>query len=499
MTNIHWETRPVWNFDVASDYTADAWTGDTSLSAAPAMPQFAATGDFGMIAADQAPTKGANLISLTSFKGSDGEHPDAGLFADAAGDLFGTTIEGGADDDGTVFEVAKTESGYARTPITLVSFTSADGSFPCGALIADAAGDLFGTTQAGGVNDRGTVFEIVKTKGGYAAAPTTLVSFTSIPGGSIPFGALLADAAGNLFGTTSQGGRDNDGTVFEISKTKHGYASTPTTLVSFKGADGANPFGSLIADAKGDLIGTTAGNEQGSPGTVFEIAKTRGGYASAPTVLASFTGPMGSNPSGNLIADAAGDLFGTTETGAYGYGTVFEIVKTNSGYAAPTSLVYFTAKDGDQPAGLTIDASGNLFGVAHFGGPDNDGNVFEIAKVNGGYAGVTKIVNFTGLNGTDPNASLIADAAGDLFDTTYGGGADSDGKVIEITNSGFVPPAAPAMSTIVYTAHLAPRISAFLQAMAGTPGHGEMAELFSDRTIRDRHQSMLAMPRLVVA
>ena len=257
------------------------------------------------------------------------------------------------------------------------------------------------------------MFEIVKTKGGYAAAPTTLVSFTSIPGGSIPFGALLADAAGNLFGTTSQGGRDNDGTVFEISKTKHGYASTPTTLVSFKGADGANPFGSLIADAKGDLIGTTAAvTSRDPPARCSRSQKTRGGYASAPTVLASFTGPMGSNPSGNLIADAAGDLFGTTETGAYGYGTVFEIVKTNSGYAAPTSLVYFTAKDGDQPAGLTIDASGNLFGVAHFGGPDNDGNVFEIAKVNGGYAGVTKIVNFTGLNGTDPNASLIADAAG---------------------------------------------------------------------------------------
>jgi uncharacterized repeat protein (TIGR03803 family) len=135
-----------------------------------------------------------------------------------------------------VFEIAKTASGYANTPTTLVSFNNIDGAYPYAGVIADANGNLFGTTVNGGAYGYGTVFEIAKTASGYANTPTTLVSFNSIDG-STPYGGLIADANGNLFGST--------------------------------------PYGGLIADANGNLFGTTPFGGTFGGGTVFEIAKYR--------------------------------------------------------------------------------------------------------------------------------------------------------------------------------------------------------------------------------
>jgi len=207
-------------------------------------------------------------------------------------------------------------------------------------LIADSSGNLFGTTSQGGAFENaygfftyGTVFEIVKTASGYASSPTTLVSFNGTDGGS-PFAGLIADRSGNLFGTTLEGGAYNDGTVFEIVKTASGYASTPTTLVSFNGSDGMFPASGLIADAEENLFGTTSGGGSNGQGTVFEIAKTADGYASAPTTLVSFNGTNGASPEAGLIADRSGNLFGTTmEGGAHNDGAVFEV--TDSGFLPP--------------------------------------------------------------------------------------------------------------------------------------------------------------------
>ena len=221
---------------------------------------------------------------LFNFDGTHGGVPEAGLIADAAGDLFGTTSAGGANNHGTVFEIAKTASGYASTPTVLVSFDGTHGGVPVAGLIADAAGDLFGTTPAGGANNDGTVFEIVKTASGYASTPTVLFSFDNTHG-AVPLAGLIADAAGDLFGTTSAGGANNRGTVFEIVKTASGYASTPTVLFSFDTTHGARPEAGLIADAAGDLFGTTSNGGANNHGTVFEIVKTASGYASTPTVL----------------------------------------------------------------------------------------------------------------------------------------------------------------------------------------------------------------------
>ena len=190
-----------------------------------------------------------------------------------------------------MFEIAKSAGGYASTPTTLASFNGTNGEVPEGSLIADAAGALFGTAEEGGPNGDGTVFKIAKTGTGYASTPTTLVSFNGTNGEG-PLSGLIADAAGDLFGMTYGGGTNGDGTVFKIAKSGTGYASTPTTLASFNFTNGAGPYAGLIADAAGDLFGTTVGGGAYGTGTVFEIAKTGTGYASTPTILASFNDGM---------------------------------------------------------------------------------------------------------------------------------------------------------------------------------------------------------------
>jgi len=333
----------------------------------------------------------ASIAFLDNFDGTDGSDPEGGLIADADGDLFGTTQSGGTNNDGTVFEITYSPTtGYASTPTVLVSFNGTDGYVPDDTLLADANGDLFGTTFYGGANNDGEVFEIPNTAAGYASTPSVLASFGF---GGNPRSSLIADANGDLFGTTGEDGADGDGTVFEIAKTATGYASTSTILVSFNSTDGKFPVGGLLADAAGDLFGTTDEGGASGYGNVFEIAKTATGYASTPTVLVNFD----SNTWGafaSLIADAQGDLFGTSaDGGAYAGGAVYEIAKTPTGYAStPTVLASFNGP------------------VVH-SGPELD------------------------TDGSYPTASLIIDANGDLFGTTEDGGVTGQGTVFEIANT----------------------------------------------------------------
>jgi uncharacterized repeat protein (TIGR03803 family) len=419
------------------------------------------------VAAAGIPASAQTLIPLVNFNGSNGQYPSAALIADGGGNLFGTTESGGASGDGTVFEIAKTSSGYASTPVILVSFNGMDGAGPAAGLMADGSGNLFGTTTGGGAYGEGTVFEIAKTTTtttGYASTPVTLVSFNGSDG-AYPYAALIADGSGNLFGTTYDGGASGDGTVFEIAKTTTtttGYASTPVTLVSLNGSDGAFPSAGLMADGSGNLFGTTIEGGTSNYGAAFEIAKTTTtatGYVSTPVTLVSFNFSDGAAPYAGLIADGSGNLFGTTAYGgASGDGTVFEIAKTKTGYAStPTTLVSFNGTDGAYSiASLIADGSGNLFGTTGEGGTSNFGTAFEIAKTTTTATGYVStpvtLVSFNYSDGADPQAGLIADGSGNLFGTTAYGGAyyGGNGTVFEITNSGFVP----------------------VREFAGTPGSG---------------------------
>ncbi len=488
MSMIHWKSDFIGNFGAVSDCATGDWAGGAGPATGLGKIGFNAGGDFAGAAWGSSPAivNSPTLTTLVNFAGADGKNPiiNSSLFVDAAGDIFGTTAIGGADNNGTVFELVNKVGGYAGKPKILVSFGGADGAAPEGGLIADAAGDLFGMTYSGGANGDGTVFEIARTRHGYASASTMLIGFTGA-NGAFPTCGLIADAAGDLFGMTAKGGTDNEGTVFEIAKTRHGYASAPITLVSFTGADGAYPERSLIVDAEGDLFGTTYKGGVNGDGTVFEIAKTRHGYASTPTTLASFNDANGRSPLCTLVADAAGNLFGTTAQGGLdGDGTVFEIIKTRHGYAStPTTLVNFSGPDGAAPeANLIIDAAGNLFGTAYSGGAANAGTVFEIAKTQQGYAtSPTTLVSFTGADGANPDSGLTADAAGNLFGTTYQGGTNNDGTLFEVADSGFLPhTVSPVTVADAGVANSSPSGAAFVQAMAS---HGRDRIASSDLEI----------------
>ncbi len=381
------------------------------------------------------------LTILATLDGTDGAEPEAPLVIDADGDLIGTATVGGANGDGTVFELAKTATGYASTPTTLVSFDISDGMQPDGSLIFDSSGDLLTTTEEGGAGGNyyisGTVIEIPLTAGVYASTATVLANFdvANFADGADPEGGLLADASGDLFGTTIYGGTSPAyGTVFELANTP---GSTPDPLVTFDGLDGSEPYGTLIADANGDLFGVTAfggsgfssGHNLSGYGVVFEIVKTAGGYASTPTILADFTSSSGEYPGEGLVADANGDLFGVTESGGtYGDGTIFEIAKTAGGYSPLITLASFNGTDGKLPqSALLIDADGNLFGAT-------ETTVFELAKTATSYA-TTPIVL---ANVADEIGGLTADAEGDLFGTEATTGPGGDGSIFEITDTGFV-------------------------------------------------------------
>ena len=400
------------------------------------------------------------LTALFSFDGSNGTEPFAGLTADASGDLFGTTLNGGANNYGAVFEIKNTGTtsapSYASAPSVVVSFDGFDGGAPEAGLIADANGDLFGTSAFDGASDDGTVFEIENTGTAaapvYASAPTTLGTFSG-SNGQQPEAGLTTDANSDLFGTTYTGGANNDGTVFEIENTGTAaapvYASAPTTLLSFSGSTGQQPEAGLITDANGDLFGTAYSGGANNYGTVFEVKNTGTVaapiYGSSPTTLLSFNGSNGQAPKAGLTADARGDLFGTTELGgANGVGTVFEIQNIGTAAApvyasAPTLLVSFNGlTDGDYPtAALIVDANGDLFGTTNEGGTNGDGTVFEIKNIGTVaspiYSGSPiTLASLNGSNGNLPLAGLIADANGDLFGTAVEGGANGDGTVFEV-------------------------------------------------------------------
>jgi uncharacterized repeat protein (TIGR03803 family) len=385
----------------------------------------------------------ATIKTLAKFDSTIGEFPSNNLIIDSSGDVFGTTSKGGAYGEGTVFEIVKTATGYAANPVILVNFYGATG----GGLTIDSSGNLFGTATG----TDGSIFEIAKTATGYASTPTTLANFNGTDGNN-PATALTIDANGDLFGTTEQGGANHEGTVFELTKTATGYASAPTALVSFPNTHTAgNDASNLYIDHNGNLFDTLGQ-------TVIEIAKTATGYASSITTVASFAGTDAGYLFGTVVADSQGNLYGTTdEGGEYGDGTMYEIVKTATGYVStPTILINFDGTNGAHPQGsLIVDAKGDLFGTTETGGTHDKGTAFELKKTATGYAStVTTLVTFGNDNGKDPGGSLLANANGNLFGTTQeGGGQHNDGytygTLFEITGSGFATGAAAATADVV--------------------------------------------------
>jgi uncharacterized repeat protein (TIGR03803 family) len=280
----------------------------------------------------------------------------------------------------------------------LFSFNGTNGQYPRSGLIFDAAGHLYGTTGYGGSSSSsgacssgvslkgcGTVFELKQRAGG-RWAETVLHNFNfDGTDGYGPAGSLVFDTRGNLYGTTGQGGANGWGTVFELSHATGG-SWTETLLHSFNnnGTDGFGPTGALIFDASGNLYGVTAGGGGASArGTVFELTPAAGGNWTE-TLLYSFqdNGADGIIPTAGLIFDASGNLYGTTGNGgSLGFGTAFKLTPTAGGLWTETLLHSFGgSNDGQYPlASLILDAAGNLYSTTSAGGGRcSCGTVFKV-------------------------------------------------------------------------------------------------------------------------
>jgi len=309
--------------------------------------------------------KAHTLTVLYTFTGGrDGYLPYASLLRDSSGNLYGTTSQGGSPGVGTVFKIDS-----SGTETVLHSFNNSDGRFPHGDLVRDKAGSFYGTTLEGGSSGNfGTIFKLDTT-----GKLTTLYAFTNTGDGSAPSGALVRDAAGNLYGTCQSG------TVYKLDRT-----GVLTVLHTFNGTDGAFPYGGLIADSAGNLYGTAAQGGSSNAGTVFRVAKTTGAF----TLLYTFEGGKtveGAAPDGTLARDPVGNLYGSNVDGGsgcerfQGCGTIWKLDINNQ----LTVLTNFgKGNEGLKPqGGVILDAAGNLYGTTSQGGSPRCGDCGTVFKI----------------------------------------------------------------------------------------------------------------------
>jgi len=301
--------------------------------------------------------------------GKGGGGPTGGLVLSESGAFYGVTAEGFFGSGGTVFGLPP----FSVNP-AIYSFAS-DG--PQAELVLDQAGNLYGTTEAGGPHDVGTVFELTHTSGGWNYE--VLHDFgTTETDGYYPFGRLIIDAGGNLYGTTYEGGIYGVGTVFELTNAGSGW--TESVLYNFTGGDnGFGPLAGVIFDPKGNLYGTTPFGGADDVGTVFQLIPSHGYWNYH--VLYSFTGgDDGGFPYyGSLAMDDAGNLYGTTKYGGrLQYGTVFQLVQEHGKWKETVVHSFNGGHDGMNPLyGVVLDQAGNLYGTTPAGGADGWGVVFE--------------------------------------------------------------------------------------------------------------------------
>ena len=392
-----------------------------------------------MAAAISPPSHAQTFKVLYTFAGypTDGDQPDARLFMDASGNLYGTTRYGGSHEGcpgkwqcGAVF---KLDTNGVET--VLYNFSGPDGANPTSNLVMDANGALYGTTEYGGYTDRcrstgsagcGAVFKLSSD-----GKETVLHRFTGGADGAFPLAAMVMDPAGALYGTTPYGGAAGGGVAFKLVGKKetvlHSFCSWPNCN------DGAYIGSGLIMDAAGNLYGTAAfgGDTDCGCGVVYKLAGKK------ETILHAFKSPPdGGEPVSTLYMDSSGNLYGTTAYGGtfnYSAGTVFEVSPDRKEHVLHKFQINGNKqRDGYHPQNAVVqDAAGDIYGSTAEGGIYDEGVVYEITT-----DGKEKIVHtFCGgdcSDGAHPN-DLIIDSNGNLYGTTYGGGTNGNGVIFEIT------------------------------------------------------------------
>jgi uncharacterized repeat protein (TIGR03803 family) len=323
-----------------------------------------------------------------------------------------------------------------------------DGVFPTGNLSLGPDGAFYGTTETGGTCGGGIVFRL--STSGSAPKYSIVYNFTGQADGASPLGGVIFDANGNAYGTTGSGGAQGHGTVFRLTPTASGPWTLQTLYAFAGGTDGATPFGALLMDKSGALYGTTSigghshiGCLPGC-GTIFRLRPVAHG-AWKERVLHRFLDAFGegAEPRTGLIADATGNLYGTTyyggdDTGCSGMGcgTVFALRPLKGDHWKLNSFHHFEVTDGAFPRGpVTLDGQGNLYGTAMEGGAFNDGTIFRFNNASGKWR-MGETFSFGGDDGREPTGPLTITPGGTIYGTTYSGGAQFWGTVFSIVPGG---------------------------------------------------------------
>lgn len=380
---------------------------------------------------------------------ADGNSPLAGPIMDARGNLFGTTETGGAHNNGVVYELERHQETYALKVLHDFCFACGDGDFPAASLIADVNGNLYGATLGGGTHDCGIVFKLSPakkklkvlhdfcTQEGDGNLPDQALSYAGKSGGA------LYDGVSPLYGTTASGGTNGRGTVFSLKPS--GQTWTLTTLYAFCAlsgcADGGLPSGEVLVDGSGNLFGNASMG--GGGGSVYELSPASGGQMNE-RIVHSFCAPEdcsdGQEPVGALAMTPDGEIFGTTENalGSEG-GAIFKLTPIGTDWNESLAHVFCAGKcdDGYLPSGgLIADGRGNLYGVNALGGTGENG-------IGGGVAFRFKGKKLTPLyqfcseqncaDGRAPVGTLSMDRRGHLFGvTSQGGPVTAAGTVFEL-------------------------------------------------------------------
>lgn len=432
------------------------------------------------------------IYSFCSLSGcTDGANPEGALVADSQGNLYGTTLVGGAYDLGTVYELTPNRSGTWTNTI-LYSFCPqgppcADGDGPQTGVIRDANGNLYGTTLTGGSRfNEGTVFELSPPQGGHGPwTETVLYAFCTNDNcvdGNQPLGGLTFDSHGNLYGTTTEGGPHGQGVVFELSPSGGGqwaYSILYGFCVQQGCTDGRTPnLGSLVFDAEGNLYGATTGGGSQNYGTVFKL--TPGGGSWTESVLHSFCSATnctdGVEPVGGVVLDVHGNIYGVTPGGGtLNLGVAYELSQSGGSWTENVLQNFCeNCTSGYHPQQtMILDANGNLYGNTYQGGTLMKGVAFELSPIGGGQWTETVLYNFCSvgacLDGEYPYGPMVFDAQGNLYGVTGDGGQYGGATAYELS-----PHLTPTSTTLTS----APNPSAYGQMVSlGATVHAQDGSL----------------------
>jgi uncharacterized repeat protein (TIGR03803 family) len=371
---------------------------------------------------------GSEKVLYQFMSNQDGYTPLTGVLL-VKGKIYGTTFQGGPPGWGTIYELRRTESGWTKK--TIYAFTRGrDGGLPWSELTTDEAGNLYGTTTQGGDlrTGCGTVFK--ETLGPKGWKETVLHQF-NLRDGCGPAYELLRDDAGSLYGVAASGGdsscvQGGCGTLFRLSRSRTDWKLT--TLHYFHGSDGEGPD-SLFRDSEGNLYGSTYAGGTGKHGTVFKLSPS--GKGRRFTTLYNFTGGAdGNTPFAHVALDKNGAIYGTTVNGGmYGLGVVYKLTPSKSIWSESVLHNFVGDADGSYPYGnMLFDSQGNLYGTSSEGGAYGQGAIFRLTN-SGGTWTESVVYSFNGSDGAAPFGDLIWNAAGNLYGTTSASGDFCNGHL----------------------------------------------------------------------